>query len=314
MEHHHPAEHPNGQEQGPGPEITDPGLTDPSAARFGTSTEAGAAGPEAVERSEWEIDPERSPSRRQSAALGGSPVGRPESAHRDPRSADPLDVDPTRMSPAQQVRHYLHVSFQEADRLGRPIDHDVARAVATLLAATVPPPSALRQYAASGHPDIESIRQECRQLVIRTTISAERLEWAQRLDQYLSTLGAAGIEADAEPAHQERGGHHSARTVADGIAQHGDAFRAFLELSDTDRRSTRLLDDFVAAYVGTFETMDALIEGLTEIRYWQTALDEFADQHGLHGLVSIDRAAITRFATQVWDIVRINGRLYVFNK
>lgn len=320
MEHHHPTERPKGREQESRPAAHTPEIADPSATGASEEPnavhEAIAAGIQVAERSEQEIEAQRDEACAHAPSRSGSLVGRPVPASQEvpPRSMEARTDDPALMSPAQQVRHYLHVSFQEADRLGRPIDHEVARAVATLLAATVPPPSALRRFAETGQPEVEPVRRECRQLVIRNGLSADRLEWARRLDHYLAALGAAGVEDDDELAHEERGEHRTDHTVAEGIRQHGDAFRAFLELPDTERLSARLLDDFVAAYVGAFESMDAIIDGLTEIRDWQTALDEFADQRGLHGLVSIDRAAITRFATEVWDIARLNGRLYVFNK
>jgi hypothetical protein len=49
-------------------------------------------------------------------------------------------------------------------------------------------------------------------------------------------------------------------------------------------------------------------------RGWQTEVDRFAAEHGLIGLVTLDREAIATIAAMTWDIVEMKGRLYVFDR
>jgi hypothetical protein len=125
-----------------------------------------------------------------------------------------------------------------------------------------------------------------------------------------------GHEPEREPNHEhaETDADAARSPVDEGIETYGDAFRAFLWLPDTDPRSADLLASFREFYVGSFASMNELIDELTEVRQWQAAIDELAAGLGFTGLVFLDRERIAALAHDAWDIVPIDGRLYVFNK
>jgi hypothetical protein len=104
------------------------------------------------------------------------------------------------------------------------------------------------------------------------------------------------------------------RCIRQGLDQHGDAFRAYLQLPDTDPHRDDLLETFQDFYVGTFNNIDELLEQLTEVRDCETAIDRVAAEHGFPGLGHLDRSALARITRDVWDIVVTSGGLHVFEK
>lgn len=102
--------------------------------------------------------------------------------------------------------------------------------------------------------------------------------------------------------------------IEEGIREQGDAFRAYLQLSDIDPDRDDLLRTFHEFYIGEFISMEALLDELTEIRDWTNALHEVARTWGIDGMVSLDRVKIEAMTHETWDIVEMGGRLYVFAK
>ena len=98
-----------------------------------------------------------------------------------------------------------------------------------------------------------------------------------------------------------------------GIREHGDAFRAFLRLPDIDPLSDELLTRFQEFYVGTYTSMDALFEALTELRACKAEVDATAARWGLDDMFVVDYDRLASIARAVWDIVEIDGTLYVFS-
>lgn len=108
-----------------------------------------------------------------------------------------------------------------------------------------------------------------------------------------------------------------ARTLIDcrtQIAQHGARLAAFLSLPDVDATGIDLATQCDTFFIGEFTDTDEVVSELTEIADWQNALDRFAEERGLTGLVRLDTAAIAEQAAMTWDIVEMGGRLYVFDK
>ncbi|MGH3904685.1 MAG: hypothetical protein ACRDTE_10915 [Pseudonocardiaceae bacterium] len=108
--------------------------------------------------------------------------------------------------------------------------------------------------------------------------------------------------------------HASNSQVEEGIRQHGDAFRAYLELPDIDLNRDDLLQTFREFYIGTFASMDALLNELTEIRDCMAAITEVAASWGFDDMAGLDPASVERVARETWDIVEISGNLYAFDK
>jgi hypothetical protein len=91
-------------------------------------------------------------------------------------------------------------------------------------------------------------------------------------------------------------------------------FRAYLCLPDVGIDQPDLLADFQRYYIGTFDSMNALLDELTDIRGCEAVLNEVAANWGFDGLASLDHRTIEDIARETWDIVEITGRLHVFNK
>ena len=245
---------------------------------------------------------------RSDKALDGPDAGATQAP---PEQLPPVDPRRPFGTPLDQVSHYLDVAFAEADANGRAVDSDTARAIATLLAGMLPADSAMQRFADSGAEESAELRQECRRLAGSSRVGYDVLRWATRLDDYLQRSLQPPAELAAE--HPQVTDAES-DLIEQGVHLHGDAFRAFLQLPDSDPTDPQLLALFTETYVGNFVSMNHVLDELTEIDSWQDAVDSFADQQGLSGMVFIDRAAVARQAEDTWDIVRMGGRLYVFNK
>ncbi|MCP2264620.1 hypothetical protein ACFQHV_15715 [Promicromonospora thailandica] len=218
----------------------------------------------------------------------------------------PAEEVPIGGTPLDQVRAYLRIAFAEADERGEPISQEDAQAIATMLGPLLPPDAAIRRFADTGETDPAAL-DECRRLVERSWRSPDLHTWAVRLQQYL--VAHADASPPAEAPHREE--HPQ---VAEGIREHGDAFRAFLTLPDTDSRASDLLDRFRAFYIGTYPGMDELLIDLTDIRHWRRAVSELEDRLGINGYVQLDSTRIEAMARETWDIVQIGQSWYVFNK
>jgi hypothetical protein len=126
--------------------------------------------------------------------------------------------------------------------------------------------------------------------------------------------GHAEAEAMAQPGPAEVAPHPDNPQIEQGLREHGDAFRAYLQLPDIDHSREDLLETFHEVYIGRYASMDALLDDLTDVRDWENTLDELAGQWGIDGLVSLDRDRVEGIARQAWDIVETAGRFYAFAK
>jgi antirestriction protein len=98
--------------------------------------------------------------------------------------------------------------------------------------------------------------------------------------------------------------------VAQGIARHGDAFAAYVQIVGTDDRD--LLDRFEDFYVGSYNNPEAWAREVGADLEWGRHLDEVVDPM-LRPYLVIDYARFARDQRQNWDVLEgIDGRTHVF--
>jgi hypothetical protein len=120
-------------------------------------------------------------------------------------------------------------------------------------------------------------------------------------------------EADAQEAGVS-GDEDAAARVARGIRQYGAAFRAYLMLPDVNAERPDLLRSFTDFYIGSFRSMVELLGELTDARACMAAVQQTAEQFGFEAYVTLDYLALGRMARETWDVVELEGRLYVFTR
>ena len=96
------------------------------------------------------------------------------------------------------------------------------------------------------------------------------------------------------------------------IDHYGTPFRAFLSLPDIRSDDPELVDIFRDTYVGQFVSMDEIVDSLTEITTWEAEISSLAERLGISGYITLDRAGIADRVRDTWDIVPLDGALYVF--
>lgn len=225
--------------------------------------------------------------------------------------ADPAASDvPITGSALEKVTHYLRHVFTEADSRGDAITADDARAIATLLAPLLGSASEIGRFAETGQADHQDLLLECQVLKARSYATTEIPDsWIPRLEQHLARNPPLRRSDLAGPDGNELTG-----AAAEGVRDHGDAFRAYLSLTDIDPSRDDLTESFHEFYLGAFTSMDQLLDELTEVTTWEGALAELAGKWGIDELVSLDRDKVQRIARDTWDIVEIKGRYFVFTK
>lgn len=225
--------------------------------------------------------------------------------------AEPATSDvPITGSALDKVTHYLRHAFGEADARGEAITAHDARAIATLLAPLLGSASEIGRFAETGEADHQDLLLECQALKDRTYATTEIPDsWIPRLEQHLARNPPLPrsdlIDSD---------GQGLTGAAAEGVRDHGDAFRAYLSLPDIGPARDDLTESFHEFYVGAFASMDQLLEELTEVTAWEGALAELAGKWGIDELVRLDRDKVACIARDTWDIVKIKDRFYVFTK
>lgn len=213
-------------------------------------------------------------------------------------------------SALDKVTRYLRHAFTEADARGEAITADDARAIATLLAPLLGSASEISRFAETGEADHQNLLVECQALKGRTYATPEISDsWIPRLEQHLARNPPLPRSDLTDSDGQRLTG-----AAAEGVRDHGDAFRAYLSLNDIDPTREDLTESFHEFYLGAFASMDQLLDELTEVTSWEGALAELASQWGIDELVLLDREKVARIARDTWDLVKIKGRLYVFTK
>lgn len=224
---------------------------------------------------------------------------------------EPATVEvPITGSALEKVTHYLRHAFTEADARGEAITADDARAIATLLAPLLGSASEIGRFAETGEADHQDLLLECQALKHRAYATLEIPDsWIPRLEQHLARNPPLPRTDLTGPD-----GHGLTGAAAEGVRDHGDAFRAYLSLDDIDPTRENLTESFHEFYVGAFASMDQLLDELTEVRAWEGAIAELAGKWGIDELVSLDREKVAHIAHDTWDIVKIKDRFYAFAK
>lgn len=225
----------------------------------------------------------------------------------DARPPDHQLQEPLPSGALDKVTVYLREIFDQADTVGEAIAEDDARAIATLLAPLLPSGSAMSQLADHGKVDASGLLAECELLKAGHYRTREiTAEWIPRLEQHVLHPPKPPRFAGAVEPYTGRS--------AEGVREHGDAFRAFLMLDDVDPRRDDLISRFHEWYVATFSSRDALLDGLSEVTDWEAAVKALAEELGIEGFVRVDREAIWDVIHDAWEIVELNGKYYVFEK
>ena len=122
------------------------------------------------------------------------------------------------------------------------------------------------------------------------------------------------LESQAAPvAHEALESEPGTPQAAEAAIEHyGAPFRAFLRLPDVRPDDPELVDMFRDTYIGQFVSMDEVVDSLTEIDTWEAEISSLAERLGISGYITLDRAGIAERVRDTWDIVPLDGALYVF--
>lgn len=203
----------------------------------------------------------------------------------------------------------LRRAFAEADARGEAIHAEEAQAVATILALFLDPDSAMARFADTGDANPVLLHQEAEHVRRLTEHTPGASGWIDRFEQHLASRSDLGRQPNAaEPAppadvEAEDGNPQ----IEQGIRSHGDAFRAYLQLSDVAADADDLLQGFHDVYLGSAESMPQLLDVIRE------EMADIASAEGLD-LTTMSDASLERSARMAYDIVELNGKLYLFSK
>lgn len=151
--------------------------------------------------------------------------------------------------------------------------------------------SAIRQFAEIGSINAPALRTECLSVHTAGDLSPGLKRWSAWLITYAAHAlppNAGGLE----------------------IPTDGDALDVFLKLPDLNPDT--VLEDFKHAYCGSYTDIDAVLDGVTDVREWEQKIRGLARELGCNEFVSIDREAIEWHLREGWDVIPGHGRLHVF--
>lgn len=237
----------------------------------------------------------------------------PEQSHPEqPPQTQPPGELPTQRGRLEKVSAYLRIKFAGADARGEAISEEDAQILAFALASLPErPDSELERYAHTGDADPTAMFEESEQLKSREWKSRVDIpDWIERFQRHLATR--TDLDRQAKPSTAVAPADNP--QVAEGLREHGDAFRAFLHLPDLDPNRRDLLDAFREFYDGVYASMSDLIDARTEIRACMEAAKDVAERWGFEDLITFDQAKLETRTREVWDIIEFDGRFYVFQK
>lgn len=97
--------------------------------------------------------------------------------------------------------------------------------------------------------------------------------------------------------------------IAEGIADHGEAFAAFVDTAGTEEAT---LDTFEERYRGTYASMDAFLDEFIDSMGWADELEKFGDRTGMGGFVSINYADLEAVIRMEWEVIEGDDGVHVF--
>lgn len=210
----------------------------------------------------------------------------------------------------EKIRAYLRVSFAAADAKDGAIPEHIAQVIAVMLAPLLPPDSEVERLLRTGHASRGRLHEECEQMRRQQWPTPDVGLWVDRFEQYLTAK--EGLADGTAPRDEDTAKTPDNAQAATGIRDHGDAFRAYLQLSDTDPTSSDLLERFNDFYIGSFKSIEAVLDQLTEFPRFRAAIQEAEQQWGFEEYVSFDHKKLEETVRATWDIVELDGKFYVF--
>jgi hypothetical protein len=228
-----------------------------------------------------------------------------------PRDQHPAADIPIGGTALEQVSAYLRYVFAEADTRDGVITREDAQAIAALLGGLLPPGSEMDRFAETGDAHPALIHEECEALKRRDLQTPDIDTWLERLEHHLAARTDLGRKTEPVSAGEVLPDNPQ---IEQGLRDHGDAFRAYLRLPDTDPHHADVLTRFQEFYVGAYDSIEALFDAMTDIRACKLEVDAVAERWGLDGFFVIDQQMVKTIARTMWDIVEVSGRLYVFSK
>jgi hypothetical protein len=237
-------------------------------------------------------------------------------AQQKPGELQPRDRSPSEGlvegTPLEKVGAFFDIAFEQADARGEAITAEEARAVASVLSASLlDPNSEMARFADTGDANPVQLHEECQLLKRHQWRTADVGSWIERFEQHLATRTDLGRQTTALPTAE---GQSDNPQIEQGVREHGDAFRAYLTLPGVDPHQPDVLKNFQGVHIGTFTSIDQLVNDLTDLPAAMTAIRAAAEGWGLADYVFVDQKKLFAMACESWDIVVHRGTFYVFMK
>lgn len=94
-----------------------------------------------------------------------------------------------------------------------------------------------------------------------------------------------------------------------------DALQAFLALSDVNAGTDDIMESFHEAFVDTFESDEQALRALSPFEEWENDLAEWCIDHGIeHEALDWNLAPLMTRLRDIYDLVKLNGKIYAFAK
>lgn len=99
--------------------------------------------------------------------------------------------------------------------------------------------------------------------------------------------------------------------IARGIAEHGEAFAAFIDVVGADET---LLDTFDDCYVGTYASIEEYVAASIEMLGWDSELERLRRTSGIGEFLRIDEEHLREALLMDWDVCEGTEGVHVFNR
>lgn len=235
--------------------------------------------------------------------LPDKPAGQAAAGDHDIEQADAPNIG---KSP-EEFKATMRRAFAEADARGEAIPGHHARSLAMLLSLFLDARSEMARFADTGDANPVLLSQECQTVRRLTELVPGADEWVRRFEQHLASRSDLGRQAEppqnpTPPADETADTQHP--SVKQGIRDHGAAFEAFLTLPDVGPNQDNLVRVFNSCYIGTYDSMDALVRDLTEGVISEAEQARWA----------AEGVPLEDLVRESWDIVELSGKFYVFSQ
>ncbi len=133
-------------------------------------------------------------------------------------------------------------------------------------------------------------------------------------------LGASADPGAEEYAIHDYSGFHgftvgeyedieTVHRIACGIAEHGEAFSAFVDLVGTASADA---DTFIDVYYGTYPTFRTFADGFIESMGWNDEIDRFGEKTGLAPFLTFDYDNFEATLRSEWSVVDGHTGVHIF--